>query len=63
MRIKQVEYRQGETVQTAPYESFRVDVGLIADVDENEDPDEVIDRLKVIIQARIDEAVSVELDE
>jgi len=56
-KITEISVNMGWTVQTKPYESFRVDVGLTAIIDSDDDLDEVYDDLVGRIESKIDKEV------
>jgi len=47
----------GWTIQTNPYESFRIDVGLSAKIGPDDDLDEVYDDLVERIESKINKEV------
>lgn len=53
-KIKKIEVAMGRTIQTKPYESFRVDVTLGAIMDPEDDPDELYDDLVSRIEKKIE---------
>lgn len=50
MKIKEVEVSIGRTVSTGDFESLGANVGMKADIDENENPETVIDEMRARLE-------------
>ena len=59
MSIKRIKVCMGETIQTKPYESFRVDVGLEATLG----PDDDLDKIYNELSEKVKEKIQLEIEE
>ena len=56
-KITKINVNMGWTIQTKEFESFRVNVGLTAEIDPDDDLDEVYDDLVGRIESKINKEV------
>jgi len=56
-KIKKIEVTMGRTIQTQPYESFRLDITLGAIMDPEDDVDELYDDLVSRIEKKLETEV------
>lgn len=56
-KIKKLEVSKGWTVQTKPYESFRIDITLSAMIEPEDDVDKVYEKLSKDIDKKIEREI------
>lgn len=53
MKIKQITYGRGETVNTGNFNSVRVDVSVTADIEDGDSPEEVYAKVRDAVNSKV----------
>jgi len=57
MKNRRIEVRMGKTVNLGNFESFRLDIGMAADISDEEDIDLKYDKMVKIVENKLDEEI------